>query len=327
MTKFSFFSLFCSIFILLLTTGSVLADKITGEGLVCLGQIRSKAEVIKLANIAAEEDACRKIGILIDSKTEINNALLSNEQITSQCSHKLQKTTVLSADWVIHKTGLSSSDDCYKIIIQYSVAEDINSYEKDTSTLLNSEDKGLVSHENYDSPQFNFVNVKTPTKYISVSDKEITLEQWQETVGNIHSPYDEIYRYTDKEIPIAYLSPKLINSFLTTLSKKHKKSFRLLKESEWESICKSGTDGLDLNKIAHFEMNQVQTSTGVTKDNNGLYNILGNVWEIVSSDTNDSLIIKGGGYGSNSDTLNCLKKEKFQPIPPKPNIGLRIVRE
>lgn len=159
--------------------------------------------------------------------------------------------------------------------------------------------KGLVD---------NNVNFKS----FYILDSEITQSLFVKVMS-----YNPSYDKRGGNYPVDSVSISDINEFTKRLYLITGKKFRLPTEKEWIIAASSlyneryaGTNNHDfLHKYAVFNMEGSQPIKSKLPNKCGLYDMSGNVWELVldGEDTNNN-IIKGGGWNSNYHQLDVYYK-------------------
>lgn len=160
--------------------------------------------------------------------------------------------------------------------------------------------------------------------------------------------------------PAMTISLQAAQQYCTWLSQKTGKKFRLPTEAEWEYACRAQgdlnmirhqddkTDWKRLDRIAWYDANaDEQTHAVATKQPNawGLYDMLGNVAEWVSTDdpkAKGGAVVAGGSYKDMRSDLTPTAREMYSPdwqksdpqepkgqgwLSDAPHVGLRLVME
>ena len=186
---------------------------------------------------------------------------------------------------------------------------------------------------------------------------EVTFEEFDkycEDVGRL-KPKDNGWGRAKK--PVIYVSFEDAKSYAKWLSKKSGKNYRLPTEREWEYALKANTSTKyhfsdtkkDLKKYAWFDKNSFDLGesskyfgpqpVGLKLPNeNGLYDMHGNVWEWVDSEytlshkTNmiidkDYKVLKGGCWASEAKYLRSSSREFEYRNYTSASDGFRLVRD
>lgn len=157
----------------------------------------------------------------------------------------------------------------------------------------------------------------------------VTQEEWEFIMGENPSYFRE-----NNKCPVEKVSYDDIQIFLQKLNALTGKQFRLPTKDEWEYAAKGGENyeyagSNHINEVAWFDDN----SDGIThpvgqKQANGygLYDMTGNVWEWTSSETNDFIVVKGGGFDHSRKFCNFKNNEETAyPDESYWDIGFRLV--
>lgn len=187
--------------------------------------------------------------------------------------------------------------------------------------------------------------------YFYMGISPVTQKQWKKIMGTNPS------KFKDESRPVEMVSWEDIQEFIKRLNEvENTTRYRLPSEVEWEYACRAGTktryffgdDESSLGEYAWYVKNAGRKThpVGQKKPNYwGLYDMHGNVWELVldkwnenytdsvpcgssSGDINNSAhISRGGSWYCDADY--CHSDARFSREPQKrlPNLGFRLVRE
>ena len=151
-----------------------------------------------------------------------------------------------------------------------------------------------VSEEGQDSDETQH-NV-TITRPFYMQTTEVTQGQWKKVMGKNPSRF----RDCGKNCPVEQVSWNDTQDFIAKLNAKEGVMYyRLPSEAEWEYACRAGSttkysfgdDEEQLDKYAWFDKNSNGKThpVGTRKPNGwGLYDMYGNVWELVEDDWHDN---------------------------------------
>ncbi|MEP7268047.1 MAG: SUMF1/EgtB/PvdO family nonheme iron enzyme [Saprospiraceae bacterium] len=172
---------------------------------------------------------------------------------------------------------------------------------------------------------------------------EVTQQEWKSIMGGNPSTFNEanLHRPTDK-FPVENISLKQIEKFIRVLNKNSKYKYRLPTEMEWEYASRAGNS----NDISWPEIwktavigKQIPHEIGSKAPNAwGLYDMLGNIWELTSDTYNEKLfaddnptyngrerVIKGSCFYG--DVKNATYMTHAGASGSRNDVGIRLVLE
>ncbi len=189
---------------------------------------------------------------------------------------------------------------------------------------------------------------KVEVSSFSLSKYEVTQELYSEVMGN--NPSSE---KNCSHCPVEQVSWQDAQSFITKLNALTGKRYRLPTESEWEYAARGGDKSLEfkfpgsnnIDEIAWYDSNSNNTTHPVGQkraNENGLYDMAGNVWELCSDwyDANyyagmpyidpkgptdgTMRVIRGGAWSY--EVMDCRVSSRFyfEPKDRDVNIGFRL---
>lgn len=173
---------------------------------------------------------------------------------------------------------------------------------------------------------------------------EVTQAQWTAVMGSNPS------HFRGDDLPVEEVKGTDVDEFLRRLNGNDPgKNYRLPTEAEWEYACRAGSTsphyGL-LDEVAWFQRNSGNTTHPVgTKQPNawGLYDMLGNVWEL-TADWKDSYpirdvtdpqgpktgyykVARGGSWFDMANAVNATFRASPSPSDHSKNSGFRVARD
>ena len=198
----------------------------------------------------------------------------------------------------------------------------------------------------------------TLTRGFEMGRYEVTQAEWESIMGSNPSHFG---KSCGKNCPVDNVTWEEVQEFISKLNEiKDGYNYRLPTEAEWEYACRAGLSGDfegDLEEMGWFASNSGGTTheVGKKKANDwGLYDMYGNVFELVSDWYGDEAIdgvkdptgpktgkyhvIRGGSWGylkswSWASSNGTSGKRQIQPSfrmhqwgPRHPNVGFRLVR-
>ena len=193
--------------------------------------------------------------------------------------------------------------------------------------------------------------VKIPGQEYEICKYEVSQALWSSVMGSNPS------QFKGADLPVESVSWGDCQTFLEKLNVlpevlKTGKAFRLPTNWEWETACRSGSDGdycllsdgtditeENLDKVAWFESYKSTHAVGQKLPNAfGLYDMHGNVWEWTASRMMNMNIeaqerqqgpwrsICGGGFDESAKDCRCFIHFIKQPRHKSRYIGLRLAR-
>ncbi len=216
----------------------------------------------------------------------------------------------------------------------------------------------------------------TLSQPFSVTTTEVTEGLWKSVMGR----YSSIFTTCGDACPVANVSIAEIQAFIQSLNARSGKSYRLLTEAEWEYACRSGgiqnycgSDNLDevgWHSLSRIKRGQAdndgsngpevhsdkllsgrQPVKGRSPNAFGLYDMTGNVWELVSDCWHESHIgapqdghqiwgeeaggdcsrqvLRGGSWFSLWSYCYATSRDSFEKATTLPNliVGFRLARK
>jgi len=193
---------------------------------------------------------------------------------------------------------------------------------------------------------------------------EVTQAQWEAVMGSNPS----YFRNCGGDCPMEKISWNEIQDFITALNALDGKTYRLPTEAEWEYAARAGTTtafyngditetGCDLDELdpnldaigwycGHHDLNEISTTHPVAqKQPNawGLYDMSGNVWELVEDDYHSSYegaptdggvwvdyprsvsrVKRGGDYNSNAIACRSASRASLPAAVWDIGVGFRL---
>jgi formylglycine-generating enzyme required for sulfatase activity len=186
-------------------------------------------------------------------------------------------------------------------------------------------------------------------KSFAIGKFEVTQKQWRELMGNDPS------KFKGDELPVEQVSWEDVQIFLSKLSSKTGKVYRLPSESEWEYSAlagqqteyPSGDTIFGLNRLAWYKEISDTTEVVGTKASNKfeLFDMYGNVEEWTSDCSNQNYIkaptdgspwleglcsfrvVRGGAWSHSVKYLRSKSRHQAHQRSKEDNLGFRVVRE
>lgn len=118
-----------------------------------------------------------------------------------------------------------------------------------------------------------------------IGETAITQSQWCSVTGSLPQAYLDIGGEFDPQKPVTHVSYHDAEKFCKKLSEQTGENYRLPTGQEWEFACRAGTTGdfscpeEDLEDFAVFNQESIADVATKLPNNNGLYDMHGNVWE------------------------------------------------
>jgi serine/threonine protein kinase/formylglycine-generating enzyme required for sulfatase activity/lipoprotein NlpI len=120
------------------------------------------------------------------------------------------------------------------------------------------------------------------TKGFWMGRYEVTQGEWRDVTGGNPSNFKK-----GDDYPVESVSWESVQGFIRKLNARSGREFRLPTEAEWEYACRAGTSGErygNIDDIAWYDRNSGGSTQPVGRkapNAFGLYDMLGNVWELV----------------------------------------------
>lgn len=158
----------------------------------------------------------------------------------------------------------------------------------------------------------------------------VTQKEWKTIMGNNPS------YFKGDNLPVESISYNQVLEFIDKLNKKQGEHvYCLPTEEEWEYACRAGTTGPTpfkegrLKTYVHYN-NSNPIDVGSKKPNKwGLYDMLGNVWEMTSglyNGTSAYRVIRGGGWGNGVRSVRSAQRLSVTPGRVDDVVGFRLAR-
>lgn len=152
---------------------------------------------------------------------------------------------------------------------------------------------------------FNLCNkfiVTLPDYYIG--ETLVTQELWKAVMD-----YNPSYHIGNEKRPVEDISPESCKRFVEKLSKLTGEKFRIPSEAEWEFAVKCSNEpyiDCNIRKIAWSIFDKIKAPRAVKQkcpNVLGIYDLLGNVWEICLNyfGNNEDYMARGGSFQSKLD--------------------------
>ena len=154
--------------------------------------------------------------------------------------------------------------------------------------------------------------VRIPGKNYELGKYEVTQKEWRDIMGDNPS-YSYFTHQCGDDCPVEQVSWNDIQPFLQKLNTKTGKQYRLPTEAEWEYACYGGNQteycgGNDIDAVAWYDGNSGRQTHPVGQkqaNSYGLYDMSGNVWELMSDcwegDCSKRVLRGGSSYSGPQD--------------------------
>ncbi len=211
---------------------------------------------------------------------------------------------------------------------------------------------GSIDGENDEKPVH-----EVTVKDFYISETEITVGQYYEFCTETGWTKPEIPMWGDnKNLPVVNVSWKDAGAYALWLSRKTGKKYRLPTEVEWEYAARGGkktsnfiySGSNNLENVAWFFETSYGSSPqpvfGKAKNELGIYDMSGNVWEwckdsyswkyYIEKGENSGVnmgaggnyrVIRGGAWDNEASTCRVTNRDRDMPESKKGNLGFRLV--
>ncbi len=195
------------------------------------------------------------------------------------------------------KTGEIFQDcaECPKMIVVPSGTYTMGSLSSEKGRKPNEEPRRKVSIQSFAVGQYEITNEEYAVFLNDIEKKGQLKRQWIDTGENcvketcqIKKNNDRVYSVIPKfkRHPVRHVSWLGAKAYVTWLSEKTGKAYRLLTEAEWEYAASAGSDTPYWwgTQISHDQANyskKLRSADSYKPNKFGLYNVHGNVWEWV----------------------------------------------
>ena len=182
----------------------------------------------------------------------------------------------------------------------------------------------------------------------AISKYELTQRQWEAIMGSNPSGFKDC-----PDCPVEQVSWNDVQEFLQKLNQLSGRQYRLPTEAEWEYAARGGAKGKDytysggnkLLDVAWYEdnsQNKPHTVGSKIANEQGLYDMSGNVWEWCADfygdytteaqtdprgpDKGAYRVIRGGGWFNRAGLCRAACRNYYSPPARGDNIGFRLAR-
>lgn len=159
----------------------------------------------------------------------------------------------------------------------------------------------------------------------SIGETQVTQDQWVSVMGSNPS------HFKGGDLPVESVSWNDCQDFISKLNTlQNEYVYRLPSEKEW--VLAAGKYPEDMLSSAWCYENSGDRTHPVGEkmaNENGLYDMLGNVWEWCQDlydDAGSYRVLRGGSWVSNARILRAASRSIFDPGDRYPLVGVRLVR-
>ena len=198
----------------------------------------------------------------------------------------------------------------------------------------------------------------TLARPFAVGKYEVTFDEWDACVaagGCAHKPDD--HGWGRDRRPVVNVNWEDAQAYVSWLSKRTGKPYRLLSEAEWEYAARAGTttrypwgDTLGTNRAnsadsgSHWSGKQTAPASSFDANQFGLHDMIANVWEWVQDCLNESYwgapadgrawesdgcarrVVRGGAWNRLPEVVRAANRGRTEPDHRNYAIGFRVAR-
>lgn len=175
--------------------------------------------------------------------------------------------------------------------------------------------------------------VSIPGRNFEMGKFEVTQGQWKAVMGSTPSNF----KNCGDACPVEMVSWNDVQEFLQKLNAKTGKQYRLPTEAEWQYACYGGSQteycgGNDLNTVGWYDKNSGNATHPVGQkqaNGYGLYDMSGNVWELMENCDDNSCVgraLRGGSWGHYVGDARAASRGGSRPAYRHNSYGFRVAR-
>lgn len=173
-----------------------------------------------------------------------------------------------------------------------------------------------------------FYMVKLPKVNFKIAEVEVTQDFWKAIMG-----YNPSIHQGCPACPVENISYLEAQTFLLELNGLTGRSFRLPSNEEWVYAAQGGNEltyagSNNLDEVAWYQANSEKLAHPVASkmpNTYGLFDMSGNVWEMVSNDSAENITIRGGSWTNEAISCEIATNFTFPKDSKAQDVGFRLL--